>query len=431
MSSTVQKRSVLRDRHFRRFWTATSVSLLGSEISELALPLLAITTLHASASQVGWLRAAQFLPFLLATIWAGAIVDRHRRRPLMITADIARVVLIGSIPVLVWSGVGTVSWLLPVVFLGGVATVLHEVASYAYLPTLIGDDRLIDANGWVGSAQSVAQVGGRGIGGVLVAVTSPAIGVLADACSYLLSAIGLQRVGQAEPHPAPGDQTHPGLRDTVRDSVGFVFSHPLVRPLLGEAAICNFFVEVFTTGLLIHATRTAHLSPIAIGSIFAIGAIGATLGASVASRISAKIGFGRTISAAIVAGNAGTMLAFAVGNTTTTTAVALSAAMFIFGAGSSIANIHAISLRQVTAPNAMQARLNSGYRFVSWGAISLGAIAGGAITGAVGGRSAMWIGAIGMQLAGICVLTSAIPHLRTLPLDHEADDRVTVCQPVG
>jgi MFS family permease len=424
MSSTVHPPSVLRDRHFRRFWAATSVSLLGSEITELALPLLAITTLHASAAQIGWLRSAQFLPFLLATIWAGAVVDRHRRRPLMIAADLARVVLIGCIPLLVWAGIDGVGWLLPVVFLAGVAAVLHEVAAYAYVPVLVGEERLIDANGWVGSSQSAAQVGGRGIGGLIVSVTSPAAGVLADACSYLLSAIGLARIDREEPLPVLDEDDRPGLRGVAGASVGLVVRHPLVRPLLGEAAICNFFVEIFTTGLLIHTARTLHMSAVAIGTIFAIGAVGATIGASIGSRVSARAGFGRTITTAIVVGNGGALISLACGNRASTALIALSGAMFVFGAGAAIANIHAISLRQVAAPNAMQARLNAGYRLISWGAISVGAIVGGAVTGVVGGRAAMWIGAGGMQLAGSCVLFSAIPRLRTLPIEHAMTLRV-------
>ncbi|CAN5793824.1 hypothetical protein BH24ACT5_BH24ACT5_18420 [soil metagenome] len=162
------------------------MSYLGSEISELALPLLAIAVLDASDSEVGALRAALFAPFLVATLAVGVIADRRRRRPLMIAADLLRFATTVSIPIAVWFGAGGVTWLLPVVFVTGIGTVVYQTADYAYLPTLIDKRRLVNANSWLGASQSAAAVGGKGIGGGLVAALGAPVAVLADAVSYLV-----------------------------------------------------------------------------------------------------------------------------------------------------------------------------------------------------------------------------------------------------
>ncbi|HEY8473513.1 MAG TPA: MFS transporter [Natronosporangium sp.] len=168
---------------FRRLWFASSVSWFGAEIGELAIPLLAVLTLSASAGEVGILRAAQFLPFLLATLPLGLLVDRHRRRPLMITADAGRCLLLLTIPVAVWAEVARMPWLYLVVFACGVLTVLHHLADFALLPRIVPQPELVDANGKLSASQSATEIGGKGAGGVLVQGAGLG-GLLASALGY-------------------------------------------------------------------------------------------------------------------------------------------------------------------------------------------------------------------------------------------------------
>lgn len=403
---------MLRNADFRRLWSASTVSYLGSEISELALPLLAIAVLGASDSEVGVLRAALFAPFLVATLVVGVVADRRRRRPLMIGSDLLRFATTVSIPVAIWFGADGVTWLLPVVFVTGVGTVVYQTADYAYLPTLVDKQRLVNANSWLGASQSAAAIGGKGVGGALVAAVGAPVAVLTDAVSYLVSAFNLSRINQLEPHPQPPE---PGTarRDLV---IGLktISQNPLLRPLLGEAATYNLFNEAFVTALLIYTASTVGLSAALIGGIFVLGAMGALLGATIGHAISERFGFGRALLITMAIGNTGALIAWAATSTATATTFATGGALFVMGFGSGAANVHTTSLRQSAAPNHIQAKLNAAYRFISWGAIPIGAAAGGLLAARYGSRTAMNIAALGVPLATIWVATSKIPRLLRL-----------------
>ena len=404
--------SIVRIPDFRRLWSASTVSYLGSEISELALPLLAISVLGASDSEVGALRAAHFARFLIATLAVGVIADRRRRRPLMIGADLLRFATTVSIPVAVWFGAGGVSWLLPVVFVTGIGTVVYQTADYAYLPTLIDKRRLVTANSWLGASQSAAAIGGKGLGGALVAAVGAPVAVLTDAVSYLVSAFNLSRITRPEPPPQPTERGT-ARRDLI---VGLetIFQNRLLRPLLGEAATYNLFNEAFVTALLIYTAGTVGLSAASIGGIFVLGAIGALLGATIGHAVSDRLGFGRALLATMAIGNTGALIAWAAMPTATATTLATGGALFVMGFGSGAANVHTTSLRQSAAPNHVQAKLNAAYRFISWGAIPIGAAAGGLLAARYGSRTAMNIAALGVPLATIWVAASSIPRLTRL-----------------
>ncbi len=245
------------------------MSYLGSEISELAFPLLALLTLGATDTEVGTLRAVLFAPFLIATLPVGAIADRRRRRPLMIGADLTRFAATAAIPVAVWIGADGIAWLLPLLFVIGVGTVVYQIADYAHLPTLVDHDRLVRANSWLGASQSAAAIGGKGAGGALVAVLGAPVAVLADAATYAVSAINLGRIKQPEPPPTTTSTIH---RGELTAGIRTVITNPYIRPLVGEATTYNLFNEAFITALLIHTAVTVDLSATLIGAIFMAGA---------------------------------------------------------------------------------------------------------------------------------------------------------------
>lgn len=246
--------SAWRNPNFRRLWLSSSVSWFGSEISELALPLLAVITLSASAAEVGLLRTAQFLPFLLATLPFGLLVDRRRRLPLMIGADVGRFLLIASIPILAWAHAAQMALVYVIVFAAGLLTVLYQLADFAFLPRVVPTELLLDANGKLTATQSAAEVSGRGIGGLLVQAISAPFAVLLDAISYLVSAIGLRGLRIEEPGP---DRSAPRrlMRREVAEGLRVVFGNRYVRPLLGEATTFNFFNELFILGLILFTVR--------------------------------------------------------------------------------------------------------------------------------------------------------------------------------
>ncbi|HLL67791.1 MAG TPA: MFS transporter [Micromonosporaceae bacterium] len=415
--------SVWKRPGFRRLYFGNTISWFGSEISELAVPLLAIATLSATAAEVGMLRAAQFLPFLLLTLYAGTLVDRVRRRPLMVAADFGRFVAIGAIPVFVWLGVDQVEPLLILVFAAGSLTVVHQIADTAYLPTFLGRDALLSANSKLGAAQSAASLGGQGVGGILVATFTAPVAVLIDAISYLVSGLLVAGIPHREAKPEVPERRN--LRSEIREGLSYVLRGRYLRPLVGEAATFNFANEIFLVGFFVWTARDLDLSPFLIGLMLSLGAVGAFVGAAAGARLSGRFGFGRTMLATMVVGNGIPLIVVFARGGGPGTIVLLASVFLIMGFGTALANVHNVTLRQSAVPDRLQGRVNASYRLISWGVIPLGAGLGGILASEFGNRTGMIIGAVGLAASTLWVAFSAIPHLSTPPqvADMESDAR--------
>jgi MFS family permease len=405
--------SVWRLPGFRRLWAGSTVSWFGSEVGELALPLLAILTLGATQVEVGALRAAQLLPFLVATLPLGVVVDRGRRRRMMVGADAARFVLIGAIPVAVWAGVARIELLCVLVFAAGVLTVLYQLADFAFLPGLVGKGRLVDANARLAASQSATEIGGKGLGGLLVDVLSAPVAVLADALSYLASALLLSGVPDADP-PAREPAASRSRRQETLEGLRLVFANRYVRPLLGEATTFNLCNEVFVIGLLLYTARDLGLDGFAIGMIFTAGGAGSFLGAALGTRLTRRFGYGAALLATLVAGNSAPLAVLAVTGPGAPTLPVFLATFAVMGFGIALANVHGVSLRQAAVAERLHGRVNAAYRLLSWGAIPVGATIGGLLAAAVGNRSAMVIGAAGIPLATLWVAASPVRSLASI-----------------
>jgi Na+/melibiose symporter-like transporter len=401
------------NRDFRRLWGATAISLFGSEIGDLALPLLAIITLSADASQVGLLRSAQFLPFLVATIPLGLVVDRSARRSLMIAADLGRFVLVGSIPVLVWLGVRQIEVLYLLVFGAGTLTVLYQLADFAFLPDIVPRRELIDANGKLSAAQSANEIAGKGVGGLIVAALTAPFAVVLDAATFLMSALCLARIADPDPSSIAAVEGPSGLASALV-GLSIAMRNRFIRPLLGEATTFNFFNEIFILGLLVYAVRDVGLGPALIGSVFVAGGIGSFLGAWFGTRFTSRFGYGRVLLATMLLGNTAPAAVVLLGGDRYLGLAILATIFLVMGVGIGVANMHAVSLRQIAVPEQVRGRVNAGYRLVSWGALPLGAAIGGALASTLGAHDAMVIGAVGIPLATLWVWISPIPSLRTV-----------------
>jgi MFS family permease len=408
------------NRNFRRLWTGFTVSTFGSEVAEIALPLLALLTLSASAAQVGLLRVAAFVPFLLATLPLGVLVDRHRQRrlALMMGADVGRFALFAVIPIMVWAGVASV-WMLYIVLFGaGVLTVLYQVADFAFLPDVVRRDQLVDANGKISASQSANEVGGRGFGALLVQAISAPVAIAVNAVSFLGSAISLHRI-HLEPYPIENLPIEPALgaqssMHDIAEGLRIAVRNRYVRALLGEATTFNVFNEMFILGLLLYAVRDRGVGVAAIGLIFSAGGVGSFIGAWFGARMTGRFGYGHVLQITLIIGNSAP-LGVALSDAAGTAVVPLLCGVFvIMGVGIGVANVHAVSLRQTALPEALRGRVNAAYRLISWGAIPIGATVGGLLATNEGAKTTMITGSIGMALATLWVVFSAVPRLRTI-----------------
>ena len=261
----------------------------------IALPLVAVQTLDASTFQVGLLTAAESLAFLLVGLPAGAWVDRWRRRPVMVIADWGRAVLLASIPAAGLLGAVTMGQLYVVALLTGVLTVFFDVAYQSYLPSLVGREHLVEGNAKLQSSQSVAQVLGPGLGGWLVQLCTAPVAVLADAVSYVGSALGVTSIRMVEPAPEVGERQRRRLLKEIGEGMRFVFGQRLLWAIAGCTGTANFFGAASMAVTVPFLVRDVGLSAGALGTLFSLGSIGGIVGALTASAVARRIGSARTI----------------------------------------------------------------------------------------------------------------------------------------
>jgi MFS family permease len=406
------ERSLLRNPDFVRLWTAESVSQLGSQVSLLALPLLAIKTLNASTFAVAALSAVEFAPFLIIGLPAGVIVDRRRRRPVLIFGDVGRAIALFSIPLAWWLGVLTLAQLFVVVLITGVLTVFFDVAYQSYLPALVDSDQLGDGNAKLETSRAGAQIAGPGLAGALVQIVGAPVAVVADAVSFVLSAISVLFIRRAEP---PIEPTVPVERPTMRSDIGeglrYVLGHPVLRAIAGCTATSNYFSSMLTAVLLVYLVRGLHYSAGVIGLIFVFANIGFLAAAAAARRVEQWLRLGRTIWLSILVGQIGSLVvafsprAHAFGW--------IVGGMLLFSVGGTIYNISQVSYRQAITPNRMLGRMNATMRFMVWGTMPLGSLTGGVLGTVLGLRPTLMIAGVGGLLATPFVLTAPVRNLES------------------
>jgi len=397
-----------RSSDFLKLWLGETISLFGTQVSVLALPLTAILVLGATPEQLGLLGAAEFSPFLVVTLVAGAWIDRRRKRPVLVAANLLRALLLGLVPVLGLAHALRIEHLYAIAFLTGILTVGFDIAYQSYVPALVPRHRLAEANGRLQGSASAAQIGGPGLGGILVQLLSAPLAVAMDALSYLASVVALLLIRTTESRPAPSDV---GLRRQIRDGLGATFGNPYLRALTGAAACFNLFEQLTLTTFLLYATRRLSLSAGLLGAIIAFGGAGALLGSLLAARVGGRLGSGRTM----VGGLTLSCLAFIAlplaGGPGALTLVLLVTGFTLHGVGLGLFNVQLISLRQVITPAQLLARVTASYRLAAYGTIPLGALLAGLLGAAIGLRATLAVGAGGIVLAIAWLACSPIPRL--------------------
>ena len=413
----MRKTSLWRHRDFVLLWAGQSVSEVGSQVTMLALPLLATITLHASTFEVALLAVCSSAAFLLVALQAGAVVDRLRKKPVLVRSDLARAVLIASIPVAQLLGVLTIWQLYAVALASSVLTVFFDVAYQSYLPLLVTREQLVEGNAKLSGTAAVAQFAGPGVAGVLVAAVGAPYAVAVDAVSFLVSGGATIGVHDTEPQPPPREAGR-RLRDEIREGLSFVVRHPILSRVVGCTGTSNFFSSMYGAVEVVFLVRTLHASPSVIGGVYSLAAVGGILGAATANPLARRLGSARIVwlSLAVTApvlflGP----LAFRGWGV-----LLLSAAAFAGGLGSVVYNVAQVSYRQSICPPALLGRMNASVRFIVWGTMPLGGLAGGALGTWLGVRPTMFVAAAGSVVAVLWVILSPLFGSRDFSTD-EAD----------
>ncbi|MGH2558081.1 MAG: MFS transporter [Thermomicrobiales bacterium] len=396
---------------FRRFWAAETVSQFGSQVTLLALPLMAAISLDASPFEMGLLTAMGTLPFLLVGLFVGVWVDRMRRRPIMVVTDIGRAAVLLAIPVVAWLDRMNMGVLYAVSFLVGVQTVFFDVAYASYVPSLVRRERLVEANSKLQASASVAQVAGPGLGGVLVGLITAPVAILLDACSFLLSAVFLRRIEAEEVAPERPAARQPMLRQ-IREGLSVVSSDRVLRALVGTSAVNTFAGYVFLSVYILFMSRDLDLGATAIGVVLATGGAGAFIGAMLAGPAARRFGQGPAlILGQFLFGATGLTVPLAI----LVPSVALPliiAAEFLQWLSLLIYIVNAVSVRQTITPDRLLGRVNATARFVATGAQPLGSLTGGVLGGLIGVPMTLVVGELGMFVAVAWLLWSPVRAIR-------------------
>jgi MFS family permease len=407
---------LLRQPEFMKLWAAQSISQLGDQITLLALPLVAVLTLHASAAQMGFLVAAELMPHLLFSLLAGVWIERvQRRRRLMIVADLGRALLLGSIPLAAALDMLTFPQLYGVAFCVGTFAVMFDISWSTLFITVVPRRDVVDANSKLSLSRSLSFVLGPSIAGFLVQLLTAPVTLLLDAFSYLGSALFLRRIRSQEP-PIEEDGRESVLR-SLRTGFAFVLRDEYIRPELLCVATINLFNFVFHAIFVLYATRELGVSPGLLGLVLGAGAVGGIVGALVAVRLERLVGLGAAFTIGSILFPLPLVLIPLASGSETTIVIMLGLAEFFCSIGVMILDVNAGSLMLFRTPDRLRSRMSGTFRFVNMGIRPIGALIGGGLGTAIGLHTTLWIGVLGALAGVIFLVFSPIPRLREAPAE--------------
>ncbi|MEV8515386.1 MFS transporter [Dactylosporangium sp. NPDC051484] len=400
---------------FLKFWFGETLSLFGSHVTVLALPLTAVIVFNASDEQVGLLRFLQLVPYLGLALLLGLWVDRVRRRPVMIAANVVRLVLIASVPVLYWLDLLNMVTLLVIACLVGVASVAFDVSWMSYVPALVKDPKhYVEANSKLGTTSSAADVAGPGIAGLLVSALTAPVAMIVDAFSFLASVVSLLLIRTPEAPPKPATERRHLLRE-LRDGLVWVFGNRILRPLALVAPFCNFSLVTVWTMFLLFAVRDVGLNPATVGLVLSAASVGGLAGAAASRKLIKRFPIGLVYAVSMSAIFVSPLLIpLAAGPAPVQVGVFIVSFFLSYG-GLGVAGVVMISLRQTCTPPSLMGRMNAAFRTVLFGGGSLGGLFAGILAGAFGPRDAITGAAIGSALVVIGLVISPVSRLKEMP----------------
>lgn len=411
------RRSALwQNRDFLRFWSGETLSLFGSQITTLALPLTAVTVFGAGPSELGLLGFVTWFPYVVFALPFGVWVDRTRRRPMMIASNVVRMLLIGLVPLL--AALGRLEFVSLVVITAavGTASVLFDVGWMSYVPTLVRDrDFLVEANGKLGATSAAATAAGPGLGGLLVTALTAPIAMALDAVSYLVSVVSLLLIKTREPRPERKDGAPRRLLAELGEGLRWVLGNRYLWQIALFGCLCNFLSNATNTLFLLYALQDNGLPPGLIGLVLSIGAVGGIIGASVSGRVLRRLGVGRTYAIFMATTFLGLLLVPVAGGPRPVVLIVFFVAYFLAYLGVSVANVVVTSLRQIVTPHALLGRMNAAMRTLLYAGAALGTAAAGLLGDELGIRSALWLIAAGSVAMIVTVGLSSITRLREMP----------------
>ena len=406
---------VLRQRDFRRLLGAHVVSQVGTGVTSLAIPLIAVTVLHASPLMIGILAAASTVPLLLLGLPAGVWVDRRKRKPLMVGGDIGRFALLMLLPISAVFGWLSYPLLFAIVSLVGCFTVVFDIASQSYVTSLLDREDLVGGNSMFHSSYAVGEIIGPGIAGTLVSVFKAPIAVTVDAVSFLVSGILIAGIRHQEVAPESKPTGVTALRAELTEGLRAVRDTPVLRTLGLATGVWNLFEGARDAMLILFITQTLHISAQGTGIIYSIAAAGWLVGSMLTGIAAAKFGLGRAIMLGALLVIPCELLIPLAGGPPLLAGAMVAAGYFLSGVAGPIYDVNQYSLRQAITPDHLQGRVSSVLRVIIRGTEPLGALLGGLIAEWLGLRGAMWAAVFGPPIAIALIWFSPVRRMQVMP----------------
>ena len=398
---------------FLKFWTGDTVTQFTGQITNLALPTIAVLTLRVTALQLGILDALGFIAFPTLGLFVGVWMDRMRRRPVMIVANLIQVATLASVPMGYVLGVLGLYQLYAVSLIMGTSTVFFDVAYQSYLPSLVNKEDIVEGNQKLETSASAAQVVGPSVASGMMQLIGAALSLTADAFGTLVSVFTLASIRKPEPKPersSDDGQTH--FFAEMKEGIRVITGNKLLWTQAGCTATSNLGSSIFFVAIFLYAYRTLGISEGIIGVAFSIGAVGFLMGVLVSSAITKKLGLGRTI-ALSAAGNFGLLIVLLANSSLAV--LIIGAALFVSSLGNPIYNINQVSLRQIITPNRLQGRMNATMRTIVWGTIPVGSFLGGIFSTRFGIIPTLVIGSVISGTSFLWIALGPIFKLREQP----------------
>jgi MFS family permease len=394
---------------FWRWWTAGTASNLGSAVGGLALPLTALTVLHASAFEMGLITAATYLAYLLISLPAGVIVQRLPLRGIQVGADLVRAIAVASIPLAWWAGWLTVTQMIAVALVVSFATVLFDVGNQTFLPEIVPAGQLQSRNSLVSGMHAATQLGGPSLGGVFVQLLGAVPTLFVDVASYLFSGALLRTLPERRVEPG---RDRPPMRDLIREGFRYVVRHPIIGPCMWDATATNFISGAMLALFPYYLVRELHAAPVTVGLLLATDGLGSLVGAALTTWFTGRAGTARGLIIAAVVGVGGALL-IPLG-TGTGAYLAFAAGNVIFAISTVVLSVTTRTYRMTASPPELLSRVIATVKFVSWGAIPIGSLIAGALAGPLGARTTLLIFGALTVISPVIYLTSPVRGLRDL-----------------
>ncbi|MGA3057787.1 MAG: MFS transporter [Candidatus Limnocylindrales bacterium] len=412
------RRTLWRHADYMKIWTAATVSLMGSQVSQLAIPIIAAVVLYSSPLEVALLGAVEMAPFILFALPAGAWLDRVRRRPVLIAGDVGRGLALLTIPIAFAAGVLTIWQLYAVGFITGSLTVLFDVADQSYLPALLDREELVEGNAKLSLPQSSAQVVGPALAGGLIGAVGAPFAIVFDAASFFASGGLISLIRKPEPRPerrVTETGAHTSAREDIAEGLRYVLGNRYLRTIAGSTATSNLGTSIAFSIFAIFAYRELGLSYQLVGTVFGLGGLGVLIGALVSERLSRRLGVGPAIVWSMFLSGPATFMYALMPSEVPIAAALLLGSVFLTGFTAVVYNVNQVSFRQAITPLDMQGRMNATMRFIVWGTMPLGSLIGGVLASFLPLRTTIAVGATVASAAFLWVLFSPVRSLREIP----------------